>query len=471
MRTLILTILLGFMAYGAVAAAADGELDPTFLTDVGFPGYGFYANPNAPATNAKDTIGAIVERPDHKIWAIGKMSTAGTDRLSLFLVQTDGVADVTFGVLGLRTVIQPCAGFEVADAKVDSKNRLLVAINGCVDFMVYRFLPNGDLDASFATGGVLSVAFNKGGDNEDQTRKLIIAPNGDVIIAGTVETATSRSLGVARYTQAGQAAAEFGVAGKVVIAFEWEVWDHRGVNGLHQMADGRILITGVILENPQGQVQKQQYVVRLLANGALDPSYGNSSAGISKVNHKLALGVNASPDTMASLMTNDGSIVQIGAINSTNVNSGTDIFLMRWQSDGQLDTSIGLNGTRQYALDYSGPNPPHPLFNYDSGRNIVQQDNGDYVILALSKDEDFVLTTTMMRLKRNFDVDTSFGIGGKKRYDVQIGNGPSQGQSGSALMLQTGRILFGGSVYTPPSGNIQMMMSVEHDEIFAHTFD
>lgn len=469
MRILILAAVLGLVTHFGLAAAADGELDPSFVTDAEYPGYGFYVNPSGPLNTFQDSIGALVERQDHKIWAVGKMNAPGAYRLSLYLVEPDGLPDVGFGNLGLRTVIQPCEGFAVADAKLDAQDRLLVAINQCADFLVYRFLPNGDLDASFATGGVLTVPFNKGGNNQDRAKKLMIAPNGDLIIAGTVQTATLRNLGIARYTQEGQVASGFGVSGKILIPFEWQLSD-RAVNGLHQMADGRILITGQ-MEQMQGGTEIQQYVVRLLENGALDPSYGNSSPGVSKVNHKIALGAVQSPSTIASLMDDDGSVVQVGSILSKILISNTDIFLMRWLPDGQLDTSIGLNGTREYALDFAGPNPPHPLFNYESARKIVRQDNGNYVISAISKDDNFNFGTAVMRLKSNFNMDLSFGIGGKILHTVQILSGEATGQTNNAMILQKGRILLGGDVEAGASGDMQLMIGLQHDEIFAHTFD
>lgn len=471
MRTLILTVLLGLVAHVGFATAADGELDPTFLTEAEFPGYGFYFNPAAPPTNADDSIGAMVERPDHKVWSIGKMSAPGAPRLSLYLVEPDGLPDVGFGNLGLRTVIQPCEGFAVADAKLDAQDRLLVAIDRCADFMVYRFLPNGDLDAGFATGGVLTIAFNKGGTNKDFARKLIIAPNGDVIVGGVVATATSRVLGVARYTQSGQAAPGFGIAGKVVIPLEWQLPADQGVNGLHQMTDGRIMVAGQMEELPQGVTETQQYVVRLLANGALDASYGNSSAGISKVNHILVLGFSRSPDTFASVMGGDGSIVQVGSVRPLGLVSYLDIFLMRWLPDGQLDTSIGVNGIREYALDFAGPTPPNPLYNYESARNIVRQDNGDYVISARSQNDQNDSSTALMRLKSNFDMDPSFGIGGKIQHTLHTFSNAFAGQYTDAMILQKGRILLGGDVYLGASGNVQLMVGIQHDEIFAHTFE
>lgn len=471
MRTLLFVLALamgGIFGFGQ-ANAADGDLDPSFLTDAELPGYGFYVNPNWTPHNTLDSLGAVVERPDKKLWAVGRMRAQGAYRLSLYLVEPDGSADVGFGDLGLRTVVGPCADFQVASATLDAQNRLLVAVDRCPDFTVYRFLSNGDLDASFAAGGKLTVAFDAGGSNEDVSQGVVSAANGDIIIAGAVSTANSSSLGVARFTDAGQPVASFGVGGKKQISFEWRVPSIRGMNGLHLMADGRIVIAGAMSETSQAVSDKKQFVVRLLSDGTMDPSFGNSAAGLSKINLKTPLAVIQSPQTSASLMERDGSIIQVGSIVSNNVNSSTDIFLLRWRADGQLDTSIGPSGTRQYALDFAGPNPVEPGYNSDWANNILRQDNGDYVIVA-DTDVGTIPGTAVMRLKSNFSLDKSFGTDGKIQHLVQI-IASGEGLFGEAMVLQKGRILIGGVVVTGTNGRMQMIMGLQHDEIFADTFD
>lgn len=471
MRPLILAVALAAAPLYGSAIAADGMLDPSFVTDAEYPGYGFYVNPNGTPDQTLDSVGAIVKRPDGKIWVVGRMKAPGAYRLSLYLTQPDGYPDVNFGDLGLRTVVSPCTDLlSVADATLDAQGRLLVAINSCPDFTVYRFLPNGDLDISLAGSGKLTVPFDQGGSNKDLTNHVMSMPNGDIVIAGRVATATSGILGIARYTEAGLPVPGFGNAGKVQVSFEWQVAEVPGVNGLHMTSDGRIVVTGSISETSQGVSDKQQFVVRLLSNGAMDPSYGNVSAGISKINLRIPLGVAQSPRTNASIMENDGSVIQVGEVLSNNANSAGDIFLLRWRPDGLPDTTIGPSGTRQYALDFAGANPSDPSLNWESANNIVRQDNGQYVIVASSRIGDFPATAAM-RLKSNFNLDTSFGNGGKIQHLVELDVNGQHGQVGSALLLAPGRIVFGGAVNTGFNGRMQMMMGMQHDEIFANTFD
>lgn len=470
MRRFLLTAALACAAFSGTATAADGALDPSFGTDAEFPGYGFYANPNGTPNFSLDWVGGVLQRPDGKIWVVGRMRAPTIYRLSLYRVGANGYPDTEFGTLGLRTVVGPCADFNVGNAVLDAQGRVVVAITGCPDFMVYRFLPNGDLDTSLAGSGVLTVPFDQGGANADSSQHVAVAANGDIVIAGTVTTAGTTNLGIARYTDAGLPAAGFGTTGKVLLPFEWSVPEVRGVNGLHLTADGRIVVPGAISQTSQAVSDKKQFVVRLLANGTLDPAYGNSSAGISKINLKAPLGVVESPWSYASMLESDGAVIQVGKIQSNQVNSDGDIFLLRWRADGQLDTSIGTSGVRQYALDFAGPNPAEPSDNWESANAIVRQANGSYLITATCYQGDYV-ATGLLRLKRNFSVDTSFGNGGKIRHAVQVSTTGQHGQSVGDVLLQRGRIVIGGTAFTGINGRIQMMMGLQHDEIFANTFE
>lgn len=470
MRRYLLATALAACALSGTALAADGALDPTFVTDAEFPGYGFYVNPNGAPNFSLDIIGAVAARNDGKIWAVGKMKSPGAYRLSLYRVGANGYPDTDFGSLGLRTVVGPCTDFTVADAALDSQQRLVVVADGCADFTVYRFLPNGDLDLSLAGTGVLSVPFNLGGDNNDFSQEVAIAANDDIIVAGTVSTASVSQLGIARYTAAGEPAPGFGTAGKMQVAFEWSVPQIRGISGLHLTDDGRIVVPGAISQTSQGDSDKKQFVVRLLGNGSLDPSFGNVSAGISKVALKGSLGVTLSPSVTASLMERNGSVIQVGSIVSNQVNSSSDIFLLRWRPDGQPDTSIGAFGVRQYALDFAGPNPSDPSQNAEGAGAIVRQPNGDYLISASSfVGEDSAVA--FVRLKRNFNVDTGFGNGGKIRHLLQISTNGSHGSYVGSLLLHAGRIIGAGSATTGFNGRVQTMMGLQHDTVFADTFE
>ena len=378
MRTVLFALTLLFAAVAALPArAADGDLSPGFGTDAEFPGFGFYINPNGSVNFTLDTADALLPRPDGKLWLVGRMrGPSNVYRISLYRIGANGYPDTDFGDLGLRSFVGPCSDFHVGDAVLDSQGRILVAIEDCADFRVYRFLDNGDLDFSLAGSGVVAIPFDLGASNEDHAQKILVTADDGFLVAGVADASGGDHLALAHYAADGTPAAAFGVGGKLDIDFEWQVAQIRGVGGLHRMDDGRIVVTGQISESDQGDADRKQFVVRLLDSGAFDPSFGNVSPGVSMVNLKSPLGLTESPRVEGSLLERDGTVTQIGSLRSGNAVSASDILLLRWRPDGQLDTGIGAHGTRTYALDFAGANPPLPYSNSDTGSAIVRQGDG-----------------------------------------------------------------------------------------------
>lgn len=470
MKPFVLAFAIAAAGLAGTAIAADGDLDPAFLTEATFPGYGFYPSPYS--VNGPDTLGAVVPTADGKYWLVGKMLAPGGARVSLYRVQANGYPDVDFGDLGLRTYVRPCeASFNVADAALDTQGRLVVAIEGCPDFMVYRFLPNGDLDTSLAGTGLLTIGFDQGGNDEDFSQKLALTPADGIVVAGTVATDGVDELGIAHYTAQGLPKPGFGVAGKVRVPFEWRVSDVRGVNGAHVMADGRIVVAGAISETDQAVADKKQFVVRVLSNGQFDPSYGNTSAGISKINLRSPLGLVQSPWTYASWMEPNGAVIQVGMVRSTAIDSDGDVFLMRWRPDGQVDNTVGPHGTRQYALDFAGPAPGDPTHNWESAGDIVRQGDGKWLITGTAYAADGYPGMAVLRLNRNFSVDTSFGVGGKIRHLVEIASNGDHGLLPIQPLIRGGRIVVAAVATTGFNERIQTLVGLQNDHLFGDTFD
>jgi|GEM_PF-2516614 len=453
------------------AGATDGDILPGFGTDAEFPGFGFYLNPNGAPNFSLDIARALLPRPDGKLWLVGRMRGPNSVyRISLYRLGANGYPDTDFGDLGLRTIVGPCPGFYVGDAALDRHGRILVATQDCDDFHVYRFLDNGDLDASFGAGGGVTIAFDLGNGNKDHAQYIIAMPDDGFVVAGVAAAAGGNHLALARHDADGVPVGSFGIGGRLDIGFEWRVSQVRGVNGLHLTRDGRIVVAGQISETDQAASDNKQYVVRLLGNGAYDPSFGSVSPGVSKVNLKSPLGVPESPHTSASMLEPDGSLVQVGYVVSPNPDSSLDMFLLRWRPDGQLDTSIGAHGSRIYALDFAGPNPPPGTSNSDSARAILRQGNGRYIVLG-SGQLGPSFATTVMRLRPDFSLDPTFGNGGTVQHLVQVATNGDHGLSTSFGLVQPGRILAGGVAFTGVNGRVQTVFQMENDLLFADGLD
>ena len=134
---------------------------------------------------------------------------------------------------------------------------------------------------------------------------------------------------VLRYDSAGKIDPSFG-AGTGMATYHFSPLHI--VNSIQQQADGKIIVAGSIAI--QGQNVTNIALVRLLANGELDTSFGNGGLVASDFNiedHAFALAVQA-----------DGKLLVTGL-----TGSGADMatILIRYNSDGSIDTGFGSHSS------------------------------------------------------------------------------------------------------------------------------
>jgi len=466
MRTRLALFASLILALAGAAHAADGDLDADFGTDAEFPGLGFYPSPYGAPLSSR--VLALAPAPDGHLYLVGTVED-GPDsyRIGVMRTDADGYPDFAFGDAGLRTFPPPCADAFAADAAVDRQGRLWIAFGRCADFTAYRLTPAGELDTGLLGTGVLTVAFDLGGDDVDDSRRIAFAPNGDVVLAGPVAASPVRHLGVARYTADGAPAPGFGSDGKADLPADglFNYWQ-----GLHVMADGRIVVTGKFTPNP---AVVRQTVVRLQANGTPDFGFGNYAPGIGHVDIAALTGHANNPlNTFGSLLEADGSILQVGSAAYGDPLAGQDFALLKWRPDGQLDTGIGAFGLRRYGLDFAGPAPDEASENSDIAQAIARQSDGKYVIVGTSRAADHRSGLSLLRLTRTLEPDPNFGDGGKRRIAPEIGAGGANCISAADVRVRPGRIVAAMNACAGPGGwTMQAMAGLRNDLLFANGFD
>ncbi|MEW6476677.1 MAG: hypothetical protein AB1679_30830 [Actinomycetota bacterium] len=175
------------MSTMAVARYTDGGLDPTFGGD----GWA------TAAFGRGSSVDAMVVQPDGKIVVAGRVSGSKVNvALARFL--PDGSLDPHFGAAGMvETNLD--GDIMVGDAAVTPDGHLLVAGTkhgtgaDAIRGVLLRYRPDGTLEPSFGTGGVVTAQFRGGA-----TRLNSVAIDGDqVYVAGTA--GSGRSWVVARY--------------------------------------------------------------------------------------------------------------------------------------------------------------------------------------------------------------------------------------------------------------------------------
>lgn len=246
------------------------------------------------------------------------------------------------------------------------------------DFSVMRHHADGRLDTAFGDEGEVITDF---GEGEDLAQAVALQPDGKIVVVGRTGVPDGGCcwFTVARYLANGSLDTSFSGNGWVRADF--------GDNGASDaqavvvQPDGKIVAAG--------QSGGDFAVVRYLANGSLDTGFGDGGRVLTPFaggayGHDMAL----QPD---------GRIVVAGNAGSPAI----DFALVRYTTDGSLDTTFGADGR-----------VTTPLNGDDSARAVAVQSDGRIVAAGFSN-YDLALT----RYTANGSLDTGFGTGGRVTTD------------------------------------------------------
>ncbi|HJQ67743.1 MAG TPA: delta-60 repeat domain-containing protein [Blastocatellia bacterium] len=215
---------------------------------------------------------AVAVQPDGKIIAAGS-AFASFENLDFALVRynANGSLDPTFGNGGLLTTnvgsrFEGAFGLELQpDGKIIASGYTTFGVD---DFALVRYNPNGSLDPTFGSSGMVRTDFN---DSGDQAFAMALQPDGKIILAGYTKRAdTNYRFALARYEASGALDSSFGSGGKAVneIFGSFE----ESARAVAVQPDGKIVVAG--------GGQAGFLVVRYNADGTLDGSFGDG--GVNK---------------------------------------------------------------------------------------------------------------------------------------------------------------------------------------------
>lgn len=187
----------------------DGSLDTTFGGD-GRVTTDFSSN--------VDYARAVAVQPDGKIVAAGYTWTGSNYDFALVRYNPDGSLDTSFDGDGML-VTDFAGGRDIGLAialQVDGKIVVAGYTSGTTaDFALARYNPDGSLDTSFSSDGMLVTDF-AGGDDYGQA--IVLQSDGKIVVAGYASGATS-DFALARYNPDGSLDTSFSGDGMLVTDF------------------------------------------------------------------------------------------------------------------------------------------------------------------------------------------------------------------------------------------------------------
>jgi uncharacterized delta-60 repeat protein len=326
-------------------------------------------------------------------------------------IAADGDLDRSFGSHG-KEVIQIAAGVrDFARAVAVQPDGKIIIGGELGDFtattntsILVRLNADGTLDQTFGNGGKV---INNG---QRILPSIVLQPDGKILTAGATTTIEiSFDFAVVRYNADGSLDQSFGNGGYAI----------NGVGNANDVVlqpDGKILLIGTL---PVFRNGSDFLVARFNADGTPDQTFGNGGRITTSFTSGLSSGDTAKDGELQA----DGKLVVVGSI------SGTPAVLVRYNTNGTVDTSFGLEGF-VLSTNFGA-----------SARRLVLQPDGKIVVSGGA----FVIA----RYLADGHLDQTFGASGRSAGGFGTGNGFlwSMARQGD------GKILLAGSVSWTNTGN------------------
>ncbi len=325
--------------------------------------------------NGRDSLGGAALQPDGKIVVAGSSGRvySGSESIYDMVVarfNTDGTLDETFGTACRKQGSPPLVNYGASAAAVQADGKILVAgtyshpngtgIGTANSMYVLRCNADGSIDTT------MSANLGRFGS----ASSLAIQPDGKIVTVGTSQLSITspQSLAVVRFNTNGSLDTSFDSDGILTMP---------GVVGLATVvqADGKILVGGAGLH-------------RYNANGSLDTSFHFDGTAASSGTTIYSLAIQP-----------DGKIVGGG---SGSVGTTDDFSVVRYNTDGTLDTSFDTDGEVKTPI----------LSGHDRLRSVVIQPDGKIAVggyVDNGVNSDFAL----VRYNTDGSLDTSLDTDGK----------------------------------------------------------
>ncbi len=257
--------------------------------------------------------------------------------------------------------------------------------------------------------------------NNTAANSLLIDNNNNILLGGSFLSFQKVSSGLdfmlVRYQNDGSLDTTFNPDGDQPGVVVTSVTDDTNIiNSITLDNNNRIVAAGYATSNNTDNVSSTSIAVaRYLNDGSLDTTFNptGTNSGIPGVVTTQVQGVN----DIATGVIIDGNnkIVVVGSSATATINSlgSIDVFALRYNEDGSLDTTFNSQGLRSgipgvITINVSSQNPQDNISGQVNIAKAVTIDNNNNIVLAGRADNGLVVGFLVIRLTENGVLDTSF---------------------------------------------------------------
>ncbi|HSC75037.1 MAG TPA: thrombospondin type 3 repeat-containing protein [Pseudomonadales bacterium] len=249
----------------------------------------------------------------------------------------------------------------------------------------------GDLDVSFNKSGIVATLPGKAGYGFSGN-DVIQQADGKLVVAGYRGNKLGvKNFALVRYNSNGTLDTEFNGTGEVDTTVSSGVLKPVDIaQSLLQQADGKLVAAGT----SSNGVDDDCALARYNKDGSLDATFNDTGIVTTPIG-------SANDKCYTVIQQTDGKLVAAGTSFSSG-GEGDDFAMVRYNRDGSLDTSFGVNGTVVTPISTNGSRT-------DNGKSVIQLSDGKLLMVGYSEG-DFVLVRYNLA---DGSLDTTFDGDGK----------------------------------------------------------
>jgi uncharacterized delta-60 repeat protein len=377
MNQSLMRSIMGSLVLSMRLLGQPGDLDPAFGTD------GILVEP---VGFDNDFAWAVAIQSDSKIVVAGTTVSSGTQQVAVLRLDPDGTPDRTFGGGDGKVATSVGSGPAVARAvAIQSDSKIVIAgraqVESSRDFLVLRYLSNGQLDPGFGDSGIVTTPFR---GNDDRARAIAIQRDGKIIVAGEADNGSRPEAAIARYHQDGELDLRFNGTGKISTNADGPTY----ISDVAIQSDDKLILAGDT-RNLAGKTHTVLF--RHGTTGALDPTFG--------VNGRVVTPIGSFFSSFRGLcFRDDGKILAAGVFSN---GTSDDIAVVRFNTDGSVDTSFGSSG-----IATNGQ-----LSLVETTEDVAVQPDGKVIVCGSIAQSGTNSDFFVARFLEDGSVDTSFGSG------------------------------------------------------------
>ncbi|HYV95513.1 MAG TPA: T9SS type A sorting domain-containing protein [Chitinophagales bacterium] len=416
MKSLATTLFFFAAIYSHQLFGQAGNLDSTFNGN---------GKVITPIGNNHDVAFSVFQQPDGKIVVVGNTKSGDYD-FALTRYNSDGSLDASFGINGIAitdiTGSQDHAlyGAVKPNGKIVAAGNAYMGVGPEYDFAVAQYNPDGTLDPNFGTNGMVTTPIGTG---SDEGYGMALQSDGKIVVAGYAyidpPQGFDKDFAVVRYDTTGALDNSFGINGIVTTDYDSTT---ESAHDVEIQSNGKIIVAGEISVAGHSDFA----VTRYAEDGTLDVSWNNTG--------KVTTALDSNAYAYSIALQEDGKVVVAG--HTGDLPNG-DFALVRYNKDGSIDSTFGINGI--VITDIAGSD--------DECYAVYLQPDGKILAAGHGSIGLTQRLAAVVRYNADGSLDNTFGSGGK----VTTAFGFSDDEYRGMTLQQDGKIVACG--YTNNQGN------------------